>query len=268
MRYAVIGGDMRFAHLVSMLEESGREARGFFQQRREDAAERLGEYDSIITNWPMRFPLVEGKICGEEIIGRLGEGSRLLCVGPGFPEEGIAGLKCVNLWADERLLRENAYLTAEAAVATAMRHSGGVRGRRSAVIGYGRIGSALVEILGHMGSEVTLYSRSAEKRRMAGAAGALALDMEEIADSIGSAELIFSTSPALVLDEGRLARVSKEAMLIDLASPPYGFELEEAREKGLRAYREPGLPGRYCPLSAARVIYGAVVRWEESEMNG
>ncbi len=265
MRYAVIGGDMRFVHLVSMLEESGREARGFFQQRREDAAERLGEYDSIITNWPMRFPLAEGEVSSEEVIGRLAEDGRLLCVGPRFPEEGIAGLKCVNLWADERLLRENAYLTAEAAVATAMRRSGGVRGRKSAVIGYGRIGSALVEILGHMGAEVMLYSRSAEKRRLA---GATALDIEEIADSIGCAGLIFSTPPAPVLDEGRLTRVSKEAVLIDLASPPYGFELDKAREMGLQAYREPGLPGRYCPLSAARVIYGAVVRWEEGEMDG
>lgn len=268
MRYAVIGGDMRFAHLVSMLEESGREARGFFQQRREDAAEQLWEYDSIITNWPMRFPLVEGEVCSEELIGRIASGSRLLCVGPSFPEDGIACLKCVNLWADERLLRENAYLTAEAAVATAMRRSGGVRGRSCAVIGYGRIGSALVEILGHMGAEVTLYARSAEKRRLAAEAGASALGMEEIAATIGAAELIFSTPPALVLDEGRLEQVSREAMLIDLASPPYGFELDKAREMGLRAYRESELPGRYCPLSAARVIYGAVVRWEESEMDG
>lgn len=272
MRYAVIGGDMRFAHLASMLEESGREARGFYQQRRlREEVGRLREYDVIIGNWPMRFPLVEAEVSTAEIMGSIAPGSSMLCVGPGFPNEKereIGGLRWVNLWKDERLLRENAYLTAEAAVATAMRRCGGVRGRKSAVIGYGRIGGALVEILKHMGAEVTLYSRTEEKRRKAREAGAVALDMGEIEGRIGGAELIFTTPPAQVLDEGRLARVSREAVLIDLASVPYGFDLERAREMGLQAYREPGLPGRYCPLSAARVIYGAVVRWEESERNG
>lgn len=272
MRYAVIGGDMRFAHLASMLEESGREARGFYQQRSMgEEMERLREYDAIICNWPMRFPLVEAEVSAAEIMEKIAPGSRMLCVGPGFPNEKereIGDLRWVNLWEDERLLRENAYLTAEAAVATAMRRCGGVRGRSCAVIGYGRIGSALVEILKHMGAEVALYSRTEEKRRLAGEAGAVALDMEEIEGTIGGAELIFTTPPALVLDESRLAAISPEAVVIDLASAPYGFDLERAREMGVQAYREPGLPGRYCPLSAARVVYGAVVRWEESEKNG
>lgn len=72
--------------------------------------------------------------------------------------------------------------------------------------------------------------------------------------------LVFSTAPAMVLDAGLLARVNREAMVIDLASPPYGVDLAAAWRMGLRAWREPGLPGRYCPESAARALYDAMKR--------
>jgi len=49
-------------------------------------------------------------------------------------------------------------------------------------------------------------------------------------------------------------------MLIDLASPPYGIDLRAAWNRGLRAWREPGLPGRYCPQSAAEAILNALDR--------
>jgi len=41
--------------------------------------------------------------------------------------------------------------------------------------------------------------------------------------------------------------------------------VEAAVAMGIKAWREPNLPGRYCPLSAARVLYNAVMRWEEKE---
>lgn len=270
MRYAVVGGDMRFAHLARMLEESGREARGFFHQRAGNA-EELKEYDVVISNWPMRFPLAGGEVSAENVMENIAAGGTLLCCGPKFPEVAPEGMRCVNLWKDERLLRENAYLTAEAAVAIAMHRCSGVRDGSCTVIGYGRIGSALVEILTNMGARVTLLSRTMEKRRLACAAGAAAGDMANAAEmqrALREAELIFTTPPAEVLDGDMLALIRPEALLIDLASPPYGFDLDVARGMGLQAYRESGLPGRYCPLSAARAIYGAVLRWEEGERHG
>ena len=35
---------------------------------------------------------------------------------------------------------------------------------------------------------------------------------------------------------------------------------EAARELGVMAWREPGLPGRYCPENAARAIFDALMR--------
>ena len=220
----------------------------------------------LISNWPLRWPLSDADTSEEEILENIAPGSVLLLCGPGFPREKRWDLQYVNLWADERLLQENAYLTAEAAVAAAMRRSRiSMAGARCAVVGYGRIGRSLTEILLNQGAEVTVLSRTQAKRRAARESGAQAADLTDAARVLPGRQLIFSTPPALVMDEGVLAHVDADAAIVDLASPPYGVDLEAARRRELRAWREPGLPGRYCPLSAARAIYSAVLRWEEAE---
>jgi len=271
MRYAVLGGDMRFAHLVSMLHESGREAAGYFQEQAEGEnlpPERLKKYSCIISNWPMKRPLGNVELADGDIMENIAPGSILLLCGPGFPGERRWDLQYINLWEDESLLRENAWLTAEAAVAGAMRRiRSSMQGLRCAVIGYGRIGQALTQILLNMGAQVTVVSGKEGKRDDARELGAQALPTELAASALQGRQLVFSTPPAMVLNRGVLECAGRDTIFIDLASPPYGVDLEAAHELGLQAFREPGLPGRYCPMSAARAIYNAVLRWEEKNQH-
>ena len=269
MRYAVLGGDLRFAHLARMFNEDGRTAAGFFQEKAGGEAlpvAELGKYSIAIANWPMRFPLAEAAPEEAEVLGQLSPGSVLLLCGPKFPQRRRWDLQYINLWEDEVLLQENAYLTAEAAVAMAASE---VRGRIAdlpcAVVGYGRIGRALTEILLGLGAPVTVLSATKQKRRSAAESGAQTAALEEISRVLPGKKLIFSTPPAQVIGMEALERVDSDARIMDLASPPYGVDLEAARALNLHAGREPGLPGRYCPLSAARIIYQAVLRWEEAE---
>lgn len=269
MRYAVLGGDLRFAHLARMLNESGRSAAGFFQEKAGGEVlpvEELGKYSVVISNWPMRFPLSEAAWEARDLLGELAPGSVLLLCGPGFPQKRRWDLQYINLWADETLLQENAYLTAEAAVAIAAAELRGQMGELPcAVVGYGRIGRALTEILLNMGARVVVISGSAAKRDAAQSRGAQAADYGEIGAALAGQKLVFSTPPSTVLDLNVLEKMDSDVRILDLASPPYGVDLDAARALKLRAGREPGLPGRYCPLSAARAIYHAVLRWEEAE---
>lgn len=269
MRYAVLGGDMRFAHLVSMLNESGRESAGFFQEKAGGESlspERLKKYSCIISNWPMKRPLGETELMDVDIMEHIAPGSILLLCGPGFPGERRWDLQYINLWEDEKLLRENAWLTAEAAAAVAMRRiKGDMRARQCAVVGYGRIGQALTQILLNMGAQVTVVSGKEGKRDDARECGAQALPTELIASALPGRQLVFSTPPAMVMDAETLRFADADAFIVDLASPPYGVDMDAAQALNLHAVREPGLPGRWCPLSAARAIYNAVIRWEEEE---
>jgi len=271
MRYAVLGGDMRFAHLVAMLNESGREATGFLQEKANGDTRPLKElkqHSCILSNWPMRWPLSDQLATETEILEYIAPGSVLLLCGPGFPKERRWDLQYVNLWEDEALLCENAYLTAEGAVASAMRHVGtSMEGVCCVVVGYGRIGRALTGILRNQGANVTVISSSEAKRREVREMGAEAASMMRLTEVLPGKQVIFSTPPAMFIDRPALERADEDAVIIDLASPPYGVDLDAAHALNLNAYREPGLPGRYCPLSAARAIFNSVLRWEEAEGN-
>ncbi len=269
MRYAVLGGDLRFVHLVAMLNESGRQAVGFLQEKASDELASIGElrhYSCVISNWPMRWPLSEGDWSQEELLQQLSPGSVLLLCGPKFPQRRRWDLQYINLWEDETLLQENAYLTAEAAVAIAASEvQGRIGDLPCAVVGYGRIGRALTEILLGMNVRVLVVSGHEAKRRAAQESGAEVADLRDVARALVGRKLIFSTPPATVIDAEVLRHLDLDARILDLASPPYGVDLDAARELNLHAGREPGLPGRYCPLSAARAIFNAVLRWEEEE---
>lgn len=272
MRYAVLGGDVRFAHLAAMLNESGRETKGFLQEKAGAACGSLSDlkkYSCIISNWPMRWPLSDRETSEAEIFEHIAPGSILLLCGPKFPKQRRWDLQYVNLWEDEALLCENAYLTAEGAVASAMRQTRlAMMGLDCLVVGCGRIGRALTGILLNLGANVTVISSSESKRREVREAGAQAVSMMELTEVLQGKQIIFSTPPAMFLDKAALNYVEQDAIIIDLASPPYGVDLEAAQALNLHAYREPGLPGRYCPMSAARALFNSVLRWEEEEKDG
>lgn len=269
MRYAVLGGDMRYAHLVRLLQESGRTATGFLQETASGEVLPLHEmrkYDCIISTYPMRCPLSERETSEQEIMENIAPGSAMLLCGPKFPEKRRWDLQYINLWEDEALLRENAWLTAEAAVGIAMsRLQTAIAGLNCMVVGYGRIGRALTEILVGLNAQVTVATGKTSKCTLAMENGAKSVLYSAMKDVLPMQKLIFSTPPARVLDREMLMHVAQDAYIMDLASSPYGVDMEAAQTLKLCVTREPGLPGRWCPLSAGRAVYNAVIRWEEGE---
>ena len=254
MEYLILGGDARMSALGELLRERGHGAAVASDAL--EARALLPRARRVVTNCPGRLG-----IGMEELLAAASGTSRIYLCGPGR-FEGDA--RVVDLWGDERLLEENAWLTAEGAVASAMRASRScLRGMPCAVIGWGRIGKALTAILTELGAEATVVTRSPEHAEAAARCGARAELTEGLPRALARSELIFSTPPARVLDGEALDRVRPEAMVIDLASPPYGVDLQAAWRMNLRAWREPGLPGRYCPKSAARALLDAMKRSDE-----
>ena len=65
---------------------------------------------------------------------------------------------------------------------------------------------------------------------------------------------MINTVPARVLSDALLCCLPGDALLLELASPPGGFDPQLAQNIGLRALAAPGLPGRSAPASAAALI--------------
>ena len=262
MDYVIIGGDARLGELGRLLRQRGFSARRVYAGGEDarailDVPEVIGSAENIVTNCPPKAKGIELDL--QALLAMAAPDANMLLCGPGAPD--AADARVVDLWRDEALLCENARLTAEGAVSAAMQASRrSLRGQRCVVIGWGRIGSALAELLVAMGARVVVASRTAAHRHRAIERGAEAVPLERLGEALPGADLIFSTPPVPVLGRDLLARVRPGALVIDLASPPYGVDLRAAWALGLRAWREPGLPGRYCPESAAEALAEALLR--------
>ena len=258
MQTIIIGGDARFEHLAQLLSERGETVGVYGGQgcpwAEAVSAEALKRADTVILNCPPRADIGLG-----DVLETVSERARVFACGPGHPD--AEDHRLIDLWRDEALLTENARLTAEGALASAMRATTrALIGMDCMVIGWGRIGRALTELLVALGAKVTVASRNAAGRNRAVERGAEAVDTAELALALPGKKLVYNTAPAMVLDAGALVHADPNAMLIDLASPPYGIHLRAAWNRGLRTWREPGLPGRYCPHSAARALLNAIDR--------
>lgn len=236
MRVYVSGKEPRDAYLKCLLEREGHEP----------AAD--GPWGAAFLSLP------RSTLHPEEAV-RFQEGQKIVC---GNIESGLETLFKENNWKtyrildDEQFALENAELTAEGALYFAARQSdSALRRSRCLVIGYGRIGRALTDRLRALGAFVTVAARREESRREA---GENSVDTRDIARALPGMQLIFNTVPWPLLGESELCHVPRSALLMELASAPYGIDLQAAREQGLRVSLESGVPGRYCPRSAAQLI--------------
>ncbi len=227
---AVMGSDRRYAFLAELLRAEGHVLA--------DAADA----DLIVTS----SPPPEGAPAGK----------RMATCGPRSAPEGH-----FDLLKDEEYLVDVAYMTAEGAISAAMAASEAmICGSTALIVGWGRIGKALTELLLSLGAHVTVLTRRLSAWGEIEVIGAHAVSTDDAAEAIKGKRLVFSTPPAMVLDADVLGCAAQNALIIDLASPPYGVDLDAARALGLKAWREPGLPGRYCPENAARAIFSALRR--------
>jgi len=239
--FIILGGDARMPALAKLLRQQGYTAR-HLQRPTADAA-------NVVVNCP-----ADGDL---EVLEDIPAGARVYTCGPGHCDDP----RVIDLWRDETLQLDNAWLTAEGALCAAMQAGRrSIRETRALVIGWGRIGGALTELLVALGTRVTVASRQMTHRNRAIERGAEAVSSEDLPSVLPDIDLVFNTAPAMVLDGEALKYANRDAMLIDLASAPYGIDLPTAWSLGLRAWREPALPGRCCPESAAAALYRAILR--------
>ena len=74
--------------------------------------------------------------------------------------------------------------------------------------------------------------------------------------------LVFNTAPSekgrYIIDRGILKNMRRDALIIDLASAPGATDLSAAEELGIEAVNLTGVPGRYAPETAGRLIADTV----------
>ena len=286
MRFAVIGGDKRTEHLAALLLRDGHRLRSFALERAALSPEISRESclqscvygaDCVLLPLPaerggrLHAPLSAEELGMPALIEALWPGQ--LLIGGGLQEETVTaalrgGLRVADLLRQPALAVGNAALTAEGAIGRLIEHSErALWSGRALVLGWGRIGRILALRLSALGAAVTVAARSARDRAMAEALGCAAADYAGLDGILGDFDFIVNTVPARVLTEGMLCLIRPDALLLELASPPGGFDRTLAQNIGLHAVAAPGLPGETAPEAAAlllrQAVYAAIEETEE-----
>ena len=158
-----------------------------------------------------------------------------------------------DLVRDERLLWQNARLTAEGVLAAALSATErGLYGVAVAVLGYGRIGKQLARLAACLGAQVTVYARREVAIAEAEAAGHRVCSLAS-ATRFGEA-VVFSTLPP---SADVLPILSPRALCYDLGGAlPNALPDGEGGSISVESAR--GVPGIFAPVGAAEVYYEAL----------
>lgn len=159
---------------------------------------------------------------------------------------------------NEYFATKNAYLTAEAAISIAIQNSDASLINSPVLIcGYGRIGKALHRYLQVFTSDITVCLRNCNAKALAQSLTADVISFDEL-KHCEKFSYIFNTVPHPVFNDNELASVSKNALLIDLASFPGGVDKHFAQHYGINHIIASGLPGKYSPEAAGIIVANTV----------
>lgn len=269
MNFALMGGDDRFLRLCRLLRTDGHTVRPFALERAlpdcaPDAAAALAGADCVILPLPCEKDGVLNAPYGE---GVHDFASLLAAAPPGTTVcAGKAGeaLRSVcrrqKLALNDYFLREdfslqNAELTAEGALSLLLQGENALGGSRVLLVGFGRIGRLLALKLRALGVCVTVAARSSADRALARALGCRAIRLDQVGAEPWDA--VVNTVPAQLFELQALEAFGT-ARLLELASPPYGFDFAAAKTLGKPIELASGLPGKTAPTAAAAAIRDTV----------
>lgn len=270
IKAVVIGGDERAERLTSLLEKEGNRVYTLGLRPGEEACP-IDEADILLFPYPFSAPkgLVPNprglSINPLQILAQAKAGTYVLMGDDLYQElsavEWMQKGLCLSAYGqDETFLEANAQISAEGAICYAMKQVPyTIAGSRDLVVGYGRFGRALARKLHALGGLVTVAARSERARQQARDDGMEAIPLEDLPATARQTQIFLNTVAARVIMEEGLKAFSRDALLLELASAPYGFDREAAQALGLAVVLLPGIPARYAPQSAAQALYDAIV---------
>ena len=287
LSFAVVGGDKRSIALAEMLFRQGHRVKlyGFIDYEREtpmqckNLYETISEAEYIIGPIPcahnggvLNAPFHNENMLVEDLF-RLIRPSQTFMAGYMKPEIFALAekynIRAIDMLSREELLVANAIPTAEGAIKIAIDETDiTLHGNNMLIIGYGRIGTVLCGMLRGMGARVSAVVNSGHAAALAKSCGHRVVFFEEMEKHLNEADIIFNTVPEVLLDKRNMKHIRKDTLIIDLASPPYGVDVNAGRDFGLKVRFTNSLPGKIAPVTTAGYILETVNQIIAEDLEG
>ena len=164
-------------------------------------------------------------------------------------------IKVIDILKREELAVLNAVSTAEGTIKIAIEETlKNIHGSNILVMGFGRIGKILSNMLKGLGAKVACEARKNSDLAWIKAYGYEPIPISNLKENLNRFDVIINTIPYIILDKDNLANVRKDALIIDVASNPGGVDREAVKEQKIKFIWALSLPGKVAPVTSAEFI--------------
>lgn len=273
--FGIIGGDYRYKILYDLFSADGYSVKAYKNDYITDSAKNIDDLirgiDILIAPIPCSkdnqtiFLKDESQITLDSIMQSMYENDVKIFAG-GVVKKEIKikaldyNIRTFDFFEQESVAVLNAIATAEGAVQTAMEHSDKtIFGSSALVLGYGRCGKILSNMLKGIGANVSTTYRNDKDAAYIKAYGLNGFNLNALKCHISNFDFVFNTIPAEILNKEILRLINRHTIIIDIAQAPGGVDYGFARDLNIKALYCPGLPGRVAPYTAAEILKSALL---------
>ena len=271
-KISIIGGDLRIVKLAEMLVEEGVEVFTYglenselLEENKTNTLQETIENSDIVLG-PIPFssngktvntPFSNNKILVPELLEKLS--GKILIAGSVKQEiydiASEKNVKVIDILKREELAVLNAVSTAEGTIKIAIEETPkNLHGSNILVLGFGRIGKILSNMLKGLGANVACEARKNSDLAWIKAYGYEPIPISNLKDNLNRFDIIINTIPYIVLDKKKKNNVKRDALVIDLTSNPGGVDKEAIKERKIKFVWALSLPGKVAPVTSAEFI--------------
>lgn len=259
----IIGGDKRQKFLFKLLSEDGYNVT-HLNENSDNLYDLINSNDIIFLPLPVSKDRVHIYSDADNFRLKLADAVKSIknismVFGGGIPKEVRDYFEDESIEYHDCLISElfelqNAYFTAQGALKLLLDNTEDyLLGKTALIIGFGRIATALSEMLKNLNMKVTVAARNELQLKTAKLSGFQIINLKELRNLSGF-DFVFNTVPYRIFDEAAMSSAGKNSVYFELASAPFGVDKELAQKHDIRYVQGGALPGKYLPLSSAKLL--------------
>ena len=275
---AIVGGDEREQEIARLALATGAKVRAFGFPLPEQGINGLAASDSAesaldgadIALFPIPGMTLDGSIFATEkivpdtaLLQRMADDAHIVLgkADAGLCEAARAcGIRLHEYESDQELMLRRAPAIVEGALEIAIKLTEvTLHDAKICVVGQGNIGSVLTRTLIALGARVTVAARNPVQRAAAYTMGAATISTDALPMKASAFDMIFSTVPAPIVTPEVIDQLPAHALVMDLAAPPGGCDLDYAKRSGRAAVWARAL-GRRAPITVGRSQWLGIAR--------
>lgn len=178
------------------------------------------------------------------------------------------GVKYFDFMEQKEISIYNSIATAEGLISEMILASPeNLHGNKALILGYGTCAKTLAAKLKGLHVSTCICARSESALMEAHTFGHHTEKLSHLASIIKHYPIIINTIPSKILKKDILEQTDSKSILFEIASYPYGIDMEAAQKLNLNVHLCMSLPAKYAPVSSADILTRFILKTSLQEVS-